>query len=85
MKEPSKEELQELFRSYVENMGDTPRHTDEAVVKVAEVDTKLQHLLGADDYQSYKGIMHNVMESCVEFEFSGFMAGYRAALRSKNK
>jgi len=82
MKEPTKEELVELFRKYVEGMGDTPRHTEEAIETACLYQAVAEKHSGFN-HERLKELTETAMEMAVEFELSGFMAGYRAALRSR--
>ena len=75
--------IQTLFHDYVERTGSAPRHTKEARIAAGNFEAFLH---GAADVSPalHRGFMSQVydrmMDCAVEFEESGFIAGFRYAL-----
>lgn len=78
-KEIDDEKLAEMFREYVESFECRERHPKSACDEVEAFD-KLTAYFFPQELNPQRRLYNKMMDAAVEFEESGFMAGYRMCL-----
>lgn len=71
--------IQGMFRDYVDSMVDKERHTKVACEEVANFDTYCREAFPTD-ITTQREMYDRMMDVAVEFEESGFIAGFMWAL-----
>ena len=71
--------IQGMFRDYVDSMVDKERHTKVACEEVANFDTYCRETFSTD-ITTQRELYDRMMDVAVEFEESGFIAGFKWAL-----
>lgn len=79
--EVTSKEMEALFREYVDSWECRERHSQAACDEVSAFD-RMTMLLFPDDPRKQTGLYDKMMDVAVEFEESGFAAGYRMCLKS---
>jgi hypothetical protein len=80
LKDKTDEELESYFKQYVENFQCAERHTKAACDEVAKYDKLVEYFFPKEIKPQMK-LYNKMMDVAVEFEESGFMAGYRLCLK----
>ena len=73
-------ELQEYFKEYIASYGDKERHTKAACEEVTQFDSLVSYFF-PKELKSQTALYNKMMDAAVEYEESGFMAGYRMCLK----
>lgn len=76
--------IAELFKDYVASMEDTERHTEAACKEVDAFDQFCEELF-PEMIQKQRELYDRMMDVAVEFEESGFIAGFKAAMEFLKK
>lgn len=79
-KELTNEQLAEYFKEYVESCQCKERHTDAACNEVEQYDKLVAYFFPKELKPQVK-LYDKMMDVAVEYEESGFMAGYRMCLK----
>lgn len=79
-KELTNEQLGEYFKEYVESCQCKERHTDAACNEVEQYDKLIAYFFPKELKPQVK-LYDKMMDVAVEYEESGFMAGYRMCLK----
>lgn len=79
IKNLSDEQLSQYFKEYVESMQCKERHTDIACEEVDAYDSMLSSIF-PNDIRVQMMLYDKMMDVSVEYEESGFIAGYRMCL-----
>lgn len=74
-----KNAISELFRQYIASMEDQEYHTEAAVHEVKELEAFLDEHVS--DFNEWTEHYDKAMNLAVEFEESGFIAGFETAAR----
>lgn len=80
LKEKTDDELAEYFKEYVESFQCKERHTQAACDEVTRYDRLVEYFF-PKELKPQTTLFNKMMDVAVEYEESGFLAGYRMCMR----